>query len=289
MPVQSRKDLKSQGGSEEDLSAVHRIEHAKIMELIKEEAVHAVSRPGIAQQAMLDEARKPESIIAIKNKIRAIYHPDNRFQREDQPKFESAKKNYFQNNSPTTGTVSLWGAVVVIAVAVELAVILALSFMEGELSILPIILASALAGGAFMAGRGIGQLLFNHYVDDQLKKGTRFIALSEKITSSTVLVNLLIGLLLVVGCSYFRYSMADNDINAGGITFGLGLFIMVSEANAYKVKNVREKLMDGMFEAQVYYAVDEHNKFNSAILDTASFDSTGDPCALAYLQALRRG
>lgn len=289
MPVQSRKDLISQGGSEEDLSAVHRIEHAKIKEMINEESVHTLSRSGKAPKDILEEAKSIESIIALKNKIKAMYHPDNRFEPEDQPKYEAARKNFFQNHSPTAATVRLWSVIVIIAVLVELAVILALSLIEGEISIPQIVLASVLAGGAFMAGRGIGQLLFNHYVDDQHKKGTRFIALSEKITSSIVLLALLAGLTIVVGCSYFRYLMADKDINAGGITFGLGLFIMVSEAIAEKYKTVREKYMDRMFEAQVYYAVVEHNKFNPEVLDTTSYDATRDPCALAYLQALKRG
>lgn len=288
MGVPSISNLTKQGGSEWDLGAVFKIEQNKIKEMIKEHSVQATTRPGVTPAVVKQEATDNQTIWVMKNDIKRRFHEDNRLDNNSVSLFEAAQKGDLNTLSPTKSEVRIYHIIAIISVLIEIAVILFLSFSEGEISFPQLLLAILLAAGGWFSGIGVGQLMFNHYIDDQHKKNVKWISQKEKISTTRVWMALFFGLLLLFACSYFRYYMSEKEIIAGGISLMLGLFIMISEAFASDKKNQYTKYSDLMFKAQKYYAVTEHIKYNPDVADQLNYNPMKDPCALDYLAEVRK-
>jgi len=277
MPIESKEVLEKRGGSIWDISSIYKIEHNKISEKIKREALEIV---GNSPQTTKDQAIK-----SVKNLIKSEYHPSSRMVAANAQIFQAAQKDEFKKLSPNKSQVRMWFFIMLISMLIEVSVILYLSYAEGEIALPQLILAVLLAAGGYFSGVGVGQLLFNHYVNDLHKKNATWISLKEKTNNTTVMLVLVIGMLLLLGCSYFRFYMADGDVIAGGITLLLGLFIMVAESNYLLRKNQYDKYTDLMFKALTHYAVFEHNK-NNPDQDNANYDISKDNCAIECAKSL---
>ena len=159
-----------------------------------------------------------------------------------------AMENTFKNMAPETGEIFWAFWVRNLTIVLEL-VVFSLMIVSDGASPFILIIAVLLALGGYFTGLGTSLLMI-----------PKEISMSKIKSKNMNILLLIVGLVLVVGITWFRASQSDNPAAAAAITLLLGLTIVFSEAFYSYKKKFLVYAQIKQFTAQQYYASLYHDR-----------------------------